>query len=142
VSVQQLAEQGPVKSTIDYHADKADMAIDLNGKLFNKSLPLDGLCISDGAGTDMLLARFPLSAGYSTSFYIADAQTQKLKKMILKVTGNETIRGINTTVVSFVNDENENENATYYIDLDKKMAVKTVQIIPAMMNAKLTMELQ
>lgn len=140
-SVQQVSEQGPVKSTVDYHADKADVAVDLNGKLISKSLPLDGLCVSDGAGTDMILARLPLTAGYSTSFYIADAQTQKLKKMILKVTGNETVKGINTTLVTFVNDENENESATYYLDMDKKMAVKIVQIIPAMMNAKLTVEL-
>ena len=52
------------------------------------------------------------------------------------------MKGINTTVVSVVNDDNENESATYYMDMDKKRAVKTVQIIPAMMNAKLTLELQ
>ena len=140
--VKQITEQGPVKSTINYQADKVDIAINMNGKVTSKSLPIDGLCINDGAGLDMIVARFPLVAGYTASFYVADAQTQKLKKMILKVTGNETVNGINTTMVSVVNDENENDAVTFYVDLAKKMAIKSVQVIPAMMNAKLTVELQ
>ncbi len=140
--VKQVAQQGPVKTTITYQPDNVEVMLDMSGKVTNKIFQPDGLCINDGAGLDMILARFPLTQGYATSFYTADGQYQKLKKMILKVTGNETINSVNTTVVSLVNDENGNELTTFYIDMAKKLAVKTEQTIPAMMNAKLTLELQ
>ncbi|MEJ0082250.1 MAG: hypothetical protein WDM78_15185 [Puia sp.] len=41
-----------------------------------------------------------------------------------------------------VNDENDKDVTVYYIDPSKKIAIKTEQVIPAMMNAKLTMVLQ
>jgi hypothetical protein len=62
--------------------------------------------------------------------------------MILSVTGNEMIGAVNTTVVKLVNDENDKEVTIYNIDPAKKIALKTEQVIPAMMNAKLTMILQ
>ena len=141
-AVKQVSVQGPVKTIIDYHPDSVTVTVDMSGKTTSKTLLTDGLCFNDGAGEDMILARFPLAAGYTTAFYVADGQTQKLKKMILTVTGNEMIGSVNTTVVKLVNDENEKEVITYYIDPAKKIALKTEQVIPAMMNAKLTMLLQ
>jgi hypothetical protein len=73
---------------------------------------------------------------------VADGQTQKLKKIILTVTGNEMIGSVNTVVVKQVNDENDKDVTVYYIDPAKKIALKTEQVIPSMMNAKLTMLLQ
>ncbi|HZZ76792.1 MAG TPA: hypothetical protein VFE04_12720, partial [Puia sp.] len=140
--IQQIAVQGPLKTTIDYHPDSVNVSVDMSGKITTKTLLPDGFCLNDGAGEDMILARFPLAAGYSTAFYVADGQTQKLKKMILSVTGNEMIGSVNTTVVKLVNDENDKEVTIYYIDPSKKIALKTEQVIPAMMNAKLTMILQ
>ena len=140
--VQQVAVQGPVKTTIDYHPDSVIVSVDMSGKITSKTLQPDGFCLNDGAGEDMILARFPLTAGYTTAFYVADGQTQKLKKIILTVTGNEMIGSVNTTVVKQVNDENDKDVTVYYIDPSKKIAIKTEQVIPAMMNAKLTMILQ
>jgi dipeptidyl aminopeptidase/acylaminoacyl peptidase len=142
VGVKQVAVQGPAKSTIDYQTDSVMVSMDMSGKTTTKTLHPDGLCLNDGAGEDMLLARFPLADGYTTAFYVADGQTQKLKKMILTVVGNEMIGTVNTTLVKLVNDENDKEVTTYYIDPTKKIALKTEQIIPSMMNAKLTMLLQ
>jgi len=142
VAVKQIAVQGPAKSTIDYQPDSVTVSVDMSGKITSKTLQPDGLCLNDGAGEDMILARFPLAAGYTTAFYVADGQTQKLKKIILTVTGNEMIGSVNTTVLKLVNDENDNDVTTYYIDPTKKIALKTEQIIPSMMNAKLTMLLQ
>ena len=140
--IKQMAVQGPVKTTIDYHPDSVIVSVDMSGKLTNKTLQPDGFCLNDGAGEDLILARFPLTAGYTTAFYVADGQTQKLKKIILTVTGNEMIGSVNTTVVKLVNDENDKDVTVYYIDPTKKMALKTEQVIPAMMNAKITMILQ
>ncbi len=140
--VKQVAVQGPAKSTIDYTPDSVTVSVDMSGKLSSKTLKADGLVVNDGAGLDMIIARFPLAAGYTTAFYVADGQTQKLKKMILTVTGNEMVGSVNTTVVKVVNDENDKDVTTYYIDPAKKIAVKSEQIIPAMMNAKITMLLQ
>lgn len=140
--VKQYAVQGPVKTTVDYHTDSVLISVDMSGKITSKTLQPDGLCLNDGAGEDMILARFPLATGYTTAFYVADGQTQKLKKMILTVTGNEMTGSVNTTVVKLVNDENDKDVTIYYIDPAKKIALKTEQIIPAMMNAKITMLLQ
>jgi dienelactone hydrolase len=138
-SIKQIADQGPVKITINYQENHIDMVTDMNGKISNKSLNSEGLCLNDGAGIDMLIARFPLVPGYATAFYTVDAQTQKLKKFILKVTGMEMVNSVNTTVATLVNDENANEKTTFYIDTNKKVAIKTEQVLPAMMNAKLTL---
>ncbi|MEO7263728.1 MAG: prolyl oligopeptidase family serine peptidase, partial [Ferruginibacter sp.] len=140
--VKQITEQGPVKITSSYLQDKVDVVMDVNGKITSKSLQPEGIAFLDGAGSDMIIARFPLTPGYSTAFYVADGQVQKLKKIILKVTGNEMVNGINTTVVSLVNDDNANETTTLYIDPAKKMAIKLEQVLPAMMNARLTLSLQ
>ncbi|HET7001133.1 MAG TPA: hypothetical protein VFI33_07490, partial [Puia sp.] len=140
--IQQVTVQGPVKTTIDYHPDSVVISADMSGKITSKTLQPDGLCLNDGAGEDMILARFPLTAGYTAAFYVADGQTQKLKKIILTVTGNEMVGSVNTIVVKQVNDENDKDVTVYYIDPAKKIALKTEQVIPAMMNAKLTMLLQ
>jgi dipeptidyl aminopeptidase/acylaminoacyl peptidase len=140
--VQQIAVQGPAKTTIDYHTDSVIISADMSGKVTGKTLQTDGFCLNDGAGEDMIVARFPLTTGYSTAFYVADGQTQKLKKMILTVTGNEMVGSVNTTVVKLENDENDKDVTIYNIDPAKKIALKTEQVIPAMMNAKLTMTLQ
>ena len=141
LSVKQVSEQGPLKINITYRQDGVELVSEMNGKLSSKTLTLQGLCINDGAGLDMIIARFPLTVGYRAAFYVADAETQKLKKMILKVVGNEPINAVNTTVVSLENDENANEKSTYYFDMSKKMAIKSVQVLPSMMNAKLTVVL-
>jgi dipeptidyl aminopeptidase/acylaminoacyl peptidase len=142
VGLKQVAVQGPLRTTIDYAPDSVNMSADMSGKITSKTLRPDGLCINDGAGLDMILARFPLADGYTAAFYLVDGQSLKLKKMILTVAGNEMIGSVNTTVVKLVNDENDKEVITYYIDPAKKMAVKSEQTIPVMMNAKLTLLLQ
>ena len=142
VGVRQTAFQGPMKSTINYMADSVTMVVDMSGKQTSKTIQSDGLIVNDGAGLDLILARFPLAAGYTTSFYIADGQSQKLKKMILTVGAGEMVGSANTSVVTVANDENAKDATVYYIDPAKKIAVKTEQIIPAMMNAKITMQLQ
>jgi dipeptidyl aminopeptidase/acylaminoacyl peptidase len=142
VGLKQVFVQGPLKSTIDYMPDSVSITVDMSGKITGKTLQTDGLCLNDGAGFDMLLARFPLADGYTTAFYVAGGQTQKLKKMILTMGGKEMVGTVNTTVVKLVNDENDKEVITYYIDPEKKMAVKSEQTIPEMMNAKLTLLLQ
>ncbi len=96
--------------------------------------PIDGAFLTDGAGYDLIIARFPLAEGYKTSFFNYDFMTQKMKTMNLEVLGKEEGRW----KVKVYNNENEIEAATMWIDLDKKLATKTEMIIPAMGNAKLT----
>ncbi|MEO7446515.1 MAG: S9 family peptidase, partial [Ferruginibacter sp.] len=140
--VKQMVEQGPMKFSSIYQDNKVDLSSEMNGKVSTKTLEPGGIAFLDGAGSDLMIARFPLAAGYSTAFYMADAQSQKLKKMILTVMGNEMVNGINTTVVSLVNDENANDKTTFYIDPEKKSAIRIEQTVPAMMNAKIKMDIQ
>ncbi len=91
---------------------------------------------------DMILARLPLTDNYKTSFYTMDAMTMKPKQLIMNVLGCEELNGVNCRKVEVSSVDNPAEKTTLWIDPAKKMAVKTVQIIPALNNAVMTVELK
>lgn len=100
--------------------------------------PIEGALLPDGAGLDMLIARFPLTDNYAESFQTFDLMTQKFKTMKLQSMGKEG----EWMKVRLYNTENEKEEVIYYIDAAKKMAVKIEQIAPMMGNAKITTTLK
>jgi len=122
--------------TIEVGYGKDNISLTMMGK--TKEMPFDGAYLTNGAGYDLLVARLPLAEGYKTSFYSLDAMTQKLKIMKLEVTGKEN----NQWKVNISNVENEKELTTMTVDINKKMASKIEQVIPAMGNAKITSSLK
>ena len=105
-------------------------------------VPFEGAYLSDGAGFDFIVARFPMVEGFETSFQILDAMTMKPKTMKLMVTGTEKIGDVDCRMAKVVNTENSNESFEFWIDPSKKMARKIVQTIPMMGNAVMTVTLK
>ncbi len=131
-------EQGPVK--INMKKDGKAVLVSAMGK--EQRVEVESALIQDGAGMDMILARLPLTDNYKTSFYTMDAMTMKPKQLIMNVLGCEELNGVNCRKVEVSSVDNPAEKTTLWIDPAKKMAVKTVQIIPALNNAVMTVELK
>lgn len=127
--VKRVIKQGGQTIELNYFKDK--IALTMMGN--TKEIALEGAHLTSGAGNDFIIARLPLAEGYQTSFYSLDMMTQKLKTMKLEVIGKEN----DQWKVKMYNVENENEVTTMFIDMDKKMAGKTEQVMPAMGNAKI-----
>ncbi len=131
-------EQGPVK--INMKKDGKAVLVSAMGK--EHQVEMENALIQDGAGMDMIIARLPLTDNYKTSFYTLDAMTMKPKQLIMKVLGDEEVNGVNCRKVEVSGADNPADKTTFWIDPEKKMAVKTVQIIPALNNAIMTVELK
>ena len=130
IPVKRIVNQGGQTIEINYASDKISLTMMGN----TKEIPLEGAHLTSGAGFDQMVARFPLSEDYQVAFKSFDIMTQKFKTLKLEVAGKEN----NHWKVKIYNMENEKELTTMLIDIDKKMASKTEQIMPAMGNAKIT----
>lgn len=128
--VKRVIKQGPQSFEFIITDDK------VSGMMMGKKIesPIKGAFLMDGAGYDLLIARFPLAEGYKTSFSNFDFMTQKMKTMKLEVLGKEN----GQWKVKVYNNENEKEQVIMWIDSAKKLATKMEAILPAMGNAKFT----
>ena len=134
IPVKRIINQGGQTIEVMYAPEK--VSVTMMGK--TKDFLVDGALLTSGAGYDMLIARFPLAEGYTTSFYNIDVMTQKLKTMKLEVVGKEEGKW----KVIIVNVENEKEETILMIDPVKKLATYLEQVVPAMGNAKITSTLK
>ena len=134
IPVKRTINQGGQTIEVVYAPEK--VSVTMMGK--TKDFLVDGALLTSGAGYDMLIARFPLAEGYTTSFYNMDVMSQKLKTMKLEVVGKEEGKW----KVKIVNTENENEETILMIDGAKKLATYLEQVVPAMGNAKITSTLK
>ncbi|SCY65224.1 S9 family peptidase [Flavobacterium caeni] len=103
-------------------------------------VPFTGAYLSDGAGLDMIVAGLPLAKDYSLAFEMPDVMTGKAKQVTLKVVGNEKINNIDCFKCEIVSNDNANDITTLWINPSSKMAEKMIQVLPAMGNAKLTID--
>jgi phosphoserine aminotransferase len=71
-----------------------------------------------------------------------DMQTMKAKKLMVKTLENETIDGTEFRVILIHDVENEGDKTTVYVDASSNAVTKVEQVIPAMNNAVMTMELE
>lgn len=114
------------------------VALDLMGQ--SMEIAMEKAYLPEGPGMDMLVAGMPLSTGYSVVFDMPDLNALNPKQVRLRVTGEEAIEGQQTLVVEIVAIENENDRMTLWIDTTNGWAVRTEQLLPAMMGAKMTMD--
>jgi len=128
--VKRVVKQGGQSFEFNITDDK------ISGMMMGKEVEsaIKGAFLMDGAGYDLLIARFPLAEGYKTSFSNFDFMTQKMKTMKLEVLGKDN----GQWKVKVYNNENEKENAIMWIDTNRKLATKMEMILPAMGNAKFT----
>ncbi len=134
----------PISRTINQMGQEIPMIfskdkISINMKGQNMELPIEGAYLADGPGTDVILGGLELKKGFSLAYSVPDMMTMKAKNVKLNVTGQENMNNINYWVVEVVNHENESDKITYYIHPETKLADKTVQVMPAMQNAVMTM---
>lgn len=119
---------------IMYEGQKA--TADMMGQ--KMEMMFEGAFLNDGPGSEYIIAGLPLAAGYTLHMEMPDMMTMKSKKVTLTCKGMENINDVNYYVVEIVNQENENDKITYWINPMTKDADKTVQVIPAMQNATMT----
>lgn len=100
---------------------------------------MDGAYISDAVGYDQIIAGLPLSNDYNLSYYLPDMISGKNKQMKLKVEGKEKIGNAEAWKVDLVNVENSLDKTTLWIDSKSKELLKSVQVLPQMGNATMTM---
>lgn len=136
--VKKTMVQGP--ANITFVKNGSEIKMNAMGKEMSEKI--DGAYISEGSGSDMIMARMPLKEGFTTSFYTVDSSSMKAKKWIMKVEGKEKINGVDTWKVTEVNAENPKEKATLWLDPVKKMAKKIEATSPAMNNALITVEMK
>ena len=115
---------------------KDKMTMNMQGK--TTEVPFSGAYVSDGAGMDMLVAGLPLQKDYAITFEVPDMMTGKAKQMTLKVIGNEMMNNVDCMKCEIVSNDNPNDKTTMWINPKTKMAEKTIQVVPAMGNAKIT----
>ncbi len=96
--------------------------------------------LSDGPGSDQIIARWPLKEGYSLIFETTDMSAMKAKQVKLSVTGKETLKSGECWVVEMVSTQSDSDKTTYWINPVTRMAEKIVSVIPAMGNAVMTIE--
>lgn len=130
-TVKQMGQEIPVM----FEGNKASLNV-MNQKM---EILFDGAYMADGPGTDILIGGYDLKPGYTLSYSVPDMMTMKPKKVILTVKDSEALNGINYTRVDVVGHENENDKVSYWINPSTGMADRIVQVMPAMMNAVMTM---
>jgi dipeptidyl aminopeptidase/acylaminoacyl peptidase len=133
----------PVSRTLNQMGQNISMSfgdgkVSINAMGQNMEVVMDGAYMADGPGMDMVIGGLPLAAGYELVFSAPDMMTMKAKQLKLSVTGEEEVNGTKCFVVEVASIENANDKTVYYINPTLKMAEKTVQVLPAMGNAKVT----
>jgi len=122
--------------TIPMTFAKDKMTMDMQGK--KMEIPFTGAYISDGAGLDYIVAGLPLKTGYSVAFEMPDMTSGKAKQVTLKVIGTEKFNNVDCLKTEIISNDNANDITTLWINPATKMAEQTVQVVPALGNAKLT----
>jgi dipeptidyl aminopeptidase/acylaminoacyl peptidase len=132
--IKRTLDQGSIQIPVVYQKDLVKMT--MMGNVIE--MMMEGAYIADGAGYDRIIAGLPLKEGYTLSYLVPDLISAKTKQMDLKVVGKEKIGNVDTWKVEMVNPENTTEILTMWIDPTSKESVKTIQILPAMGNAVMT----
>jgi Protein of unknown function (DUF3108). len=105
---------------------------------------LENPIISDGAGIDLIIARLPLKENYETTIGTFDVMTSKVKKLHVKVLGNEKVTvpaGTFDTIKVSVSEIDGPSASTLWISPDTRNTVKIESKVPQMGNGKLVVEL-
>lgn len=129
--------QGPEVVSTSFERNK--VTTEKAGK--NSSVNVDGAYLSDGAGSDMLIARMPLKEGYETGLYVAD-QEGKMDLSMLKVTGVEKVGDVSCFKCELVSAADPTDVTTYYIGQNDKITYKAVFPLDGVPGGKMTMELK
>ncbi len=139
-------KQGPVTIELAFGENKVKGKMVMSGQEKPFEVAVDGPLFADGAGSTFAIGALPLAEGYSVTIRNFDIQTQKVKLMLVKVTGSESVTVPAGTFESYRVEitpaEGGGQTVTAWIAKDSRKAVKTAAVLPQMGGAKLTAELQ
>ena len=138
--------QGPAVIEIDFKGTKATGTMTQDGQTKPIDVDLGGIVFAGGGGALDVLARLPLAANYSTTFWNFDLQKQKAQIRQLKVVGSESITvpggTFDTYKVEIVAADNDGDKQTIWVAKDSHKVVKILAVLPSLGGAVLTSELQ
>lgn len=142
--VQRKIKQGPANVEINYTDAEINGTMSMNGQNRPITAKLENPIISDGAGIDLIIARLPLEENYETTIGTFDVMTSRVKKLHVKVLGNEKVTvpaGTFDTIKVSVSEIDGPSASTLWISPDTRNTVKIESKVPQMGNGKLVVEL-
>ena len=138
-------KQGPVAVDLNFAGDKALGNMNMNGKDQPISVDLGGPLFADAAASKQSISCLPLAEGYSTTFRNFDVQKQKVKLMLLKVSGIDKVTvpagTFDAYKVEISSADGGDDKETIWIARDSHKAVKESAVLASMGGAILTLEL-
>ena len=137
-------KQGPAEIALEL-ADKAVTgSMAMNGQSRPVNVSLEGPLFADGAGAHAVIARLPLTEGYTTAFRNLDLRTQKVEVKQLKVAGKESVTVPAGTFEAWKVEVTASDGGvlTLWVAADTRQVVKLGAVLPAMNGATLTAELE
>ncbi len=138
-------KQGPLAVELDFKDNKATGTMSINGQPKPVAVDVGGVIFADGAGAYNVIARLPLTSGYSATFRNFDVQKLKAQIKQLKFLGTETITvqaGVfDAYKVEITATDDEANKQTVWIAKDTGKVVRVVAMLSALNGAKLTSEL-
>jgi dipeptidyl aminopeptidase/acylaminoacyl peptidase len=138
-------KQGPVAVELDFAGDQATGKMSMNGQEHPILADLGGPLFADAAGGDQAIGCLPLAEGYKTTFRNFDIQTQKVKFLLLSVTGVESVTVPAGTFdayrVEIALADGGADKKTLWIAKDSHKVVKVKAVLAAMGGAVMTQEL-
>lgn len=125
--------------TIETNFEEDKVVLTMMGK--DMEIALDGAMLSSGPGYEDLVAAMDLTED-GVVVNMPDMSTMKAKNVVVKLAETETVEGVEYRVIELVNVENESDKTTLYVDATSNTLTKVEQVIPAMNNAVMVMELE
>jgi dipeptidyl aminopeptidase/acylaminoacyl peptidase len=136
--------QGQVAIAFEVKDGRATGQMSMGGKSQPIDVALSGPLFADGAGANEVIARLPLTDGYTASFLNFDVQSQKAAVRHLEVAGAETVNvpagTFDCIKVEITGDDGG--KSTLWVARDSRRVVKASSTSPRMQGATITAELR
>jgi len=138
-----IDQMGQMKVELEYKDGKAVGSMTTGGQTKPISADLGGTLFADGTGSHSVIATLPLAENYATSFRNYDAQTNKVKLMMLKVVGMEKVKvpagEFDAFKITLTSEDGDNQ--VIWIDKTSRKVVKATVVLAQFGGAVLTSEL-
>ncbi|MDQ3042625.1 MAG: S9 family peptidase, partial [Acidobacteriota bacterium] len=139
-----IDQMGQMKVELEYKDGKAVGSMTMGGQTKPISADLGGTLFADGTGSHSIIATLPLAENYATSFRNYDAQSNKIKMMMLKVVGMEKVKvpagEFDAYKITLTSDDGDNQ--VVWIDKASRKVVKVTAVLANFGGAVLTSELK
>src|SRR5450759_1897860 len=121
--------QGPVAIDVDFAGGKASGKMTMAGQDRPVAAELGGELFADSASELIAIGCLPLAEGYSATYRNFSVQTQKVKLMVAKVTGVETVTvpagKFETWKVEITSADDGSDRTTLWVAKEPRVAVQT-----------------